>query len=161
MLNSKSLSNLLQSSHTDKLSEKLEKISVNEKIKLVRQAKGLTQESVAEKLGMSVTTYGDIERGDKDLKLSRLQEIADALDIKASELLDLTDKAVLNVCLNKKAGNDNKITVYFSSDGELEKLQMQLEMKDKELAMQQREINLLEQKIADQQKIIAFLENKT
>ncbi len=56
-------------------------MSVNEKIKLVRQAKGLTQESVAEKLGMSVTTYGDIERGDKDLKISRLQDIADALDI--------------------------------------------------------------------------------
>jgi hypothetical protein len=25
---------------------------------------------------MSVTTYGDIERGDKDLKLTRLQDIA-------------------------------------------------------------------------------------
>ncbi len=97
-------------------------MSVNEKIKLVRQAKGLTQESVAEKLGMSVTTYGDIERGDKDLKISRLQDIADALDIKASELLDVNDKGVLNINLNRKYKGDNTVSVYFSSDGELEKL---------------------------------------
>jgi transcriptional regulator with XRE-family HTH domain len=111
----------------------------------VRQAKGLTQEAVAEKLGMSVTTYGDIERGDKDLKLSRLQDIADALDIKASELLDLNDKAVLNVCLNRKYKGDNNVSVYFSSDAEIEKLQLQLEMKDKELALQQREIAYLKE----------------
>ncbi len=32
------------------------------------------------------------------------------------------------------------VSVYFSSDAEIEKLQMQLDMKDKELALQQREI---------------------
>ncbi len=37
-------------------------MSVHEKIKLVRQAKGLTQEEAAEKLNMSVSGYGDIER---------------------------------------------------------------------------------------------------
>ena len=81
-----------------------------------------------------LTTYGDIERGDKDLKLSRLQDIAEALDIKASELLDFNDKAVLNVCLNRKSKNDNKITVYFGADAEIEKLQMQLDMKDRKIA---------------------------
>ena len=120
-------------------------MSVNEKIKLVRQAKGLTQEAVAEKLGMSVTTYGDIERGDKDLKLSRLQEIANALEIKPSELLDLNDKAILNVCLNRKYKGDNNVSVYFSSDAEIEKLQLQLELKDKELAMKDREIAYLKE----------------
>ena len=120
-------------------------MSVNEKIRLVRQAKGLTQEAVAEKLGMSVTTYGDIERGDKDLKLSRLQEIANALEIKPSELLDLNDKAVLNINLNKKYKGDNNVSVYFSSDAEIEKLQLQLELKDKELAMKDREIAYLKE----------------
>lgn len=120
-------------------------MSVNEKIKLVRQAKGLTQEAVAEKLGMSVTTYGDIERGDKDLKLSKLQDIADVLEMKASELLDLTDKGVLNINLNKKFKGGNTVSVYFSSDTEIEKQQLQLELKDKELAMQQREIAYLKE----------------
>jgi len=123
-------------------------MSVNEKIKLVRQAKGLTQEAVAEKLGMSVTTYGDIERGDKDLKLSRLHDIADALDINASELLDLNDKSILNINLTRKSKGDNNISVYFSSDAEIEKLQLLLEMKAKELAMKDREIENLREIIA-------------
>jgi ssRNA-specific RNase YbeY (16S rRNA maturation enzyme) len=46
-------------------------------------------------------------------------------------LLDLNDKAVLNVCLNRKYKGDNNVSVYFSSDAEIEKLQMQLDMKDK------------------------------
>jgi transcriptional regulator with XRE-family HTH domain len=37
-------------------------MSVHEKIRLVRQAKGWTQEYLAEKLGMSVNGYRDIER---------------------------------------------------------------------------------------------------
>ena len=120
-------------------------MSVNEKIKLVRQAKGLTQEAVAEKLGMSVTTYGDIEPGDKDLKLSRLQDIANILEIKPSELLDLNDKAILNINLNKKFKGGNNVSVYFSYDAEIEKLQLQLELKDKELAMKDREIAYLKE----------------
>ena len=128
-------------------------MSVNEKIKLVRQAKGLTQEAVAEKLGMSVTTYGDIERGDKDLKLSKLQDIADALDIKASELLDLNDKSILNINLTRKSKGDNNISVYFSSDAEIEKLQMQLEMKDKELAMKDKEIAYLKKMLDMSEKL--------
>ena len=98
---------------------------------------------IAEKLGMSVTTYGDIERGDKDLKLSRLQDIANILEIKPSELLDLNDKAILNINLNKKFKGGNNVSVYFSYDAEIEKLQLQLELKDKEIAMQQREIEHL------------------
>jgi transcriptional regulator with XRE-family HTH domain len=53
-------------------------MSVNEKIKLVREAKGFTQEQVAEKLQMSKNGYGDIERGATDPKLSKLEKIAEA-----------------------------------------------------------------------------------
>ena len=53
---------MLQSSHTGILPLGVKKMSVHEKIKLVRQAKGLTQEEAAEKLNMSVSGYGDIER---------------------------------------------------------------------------------------------------
>ena len=49
-------------------------MSINEKIRLVREAKGLTQEQMAEKLEISRNSYGDIERGDNDVKLSTLQK---------------------------------------------------------------------------------------
>lgn len=128
-------------------------MSVNEKIKLVRQAKGLTQEAVAEKLGMSVTAYGDIERGDKGLKVSKLQEIADVLEMTASELLDLTDKTVLNINLNRKDKGHNKYNVYLSSDSELEKQQLIISHKD-EIIVQQK------QQIADLREHVALLKKE-
>jgi transcriptional regulator with XRE-family HTH domain len=136
-------------------------MSVNEKIKLIREAKGLTQEQVAEKLGISPTAYGNIERGDNDPKLSRLQEISDVLGITVSELLDLTDKTVLNINLNRKDKGKNKYNVYLSSSSELEKQQLIIELKDKELAMQQREIENLKVQITQLQKINALLEKNT
>ncbi|MFI3194249.1 MAG: helix-turn-helix transcriptional regulator [Methylococcaceae bacterium] len=52
-------------------------MSVNEKIRLVRETKGWTQEEVAEKLQMSNNGYGDIERGETDIKLSRLLQLSE------------------------------------------------------------------------------------
>jgi transcriptional regulator with XRE-family HTH domain len=126
-------------------------MSVHEKIKLVRQAKGLTQEDVAEKLGLSPNAYGDIERGDSDPKLSKLQKIADILEMDLSDLFDLSDKAVLNINFNKQ-GRHN---VYMSSNSEHEKLKSICELRDKEIEMYQ-------QRITDLTKIIDVLEkNKT
>jgi transcriptional regulator with XRE-family HTH domain len=56
-------------------------MSVNDKIRLIREAKGLTQEQVAEKLEMSPNAYGNIERGDNDPKLSKLQKIAEIFEL--------------------------------------------------------------------------------
>ena len=56
-------------------------MSVNDKIRLIREAKGLTQEQIAEKLEMSPNAYGNIERGDNDPKLSKLQKIAEIFEI--------------------------------------------------------------------------------
>ena len=123
-------------------------MSVHEKIRLVRQAKGFTQEEVAEKLGMSPNAYGDIERGDSDPKLSKLQKIAETLEMNLSDLLDLTDKTVLNVNFNKQGKHYN---VYMSSNAELEKQKLISEFKDKELEMYR-------QKIADLTKLIDTLE---
>ena len=118
-------------------------MSVNEKIRLIRETKGLTQEQVAEKLGVSPTVYGDIERGDTDPKLSKLEKIAEILEIRLSELVDFSDKGTLNIYCYKKGKQRG---FYFgSSNSELEKQQLVIELKDKELALQQREIAYLKE----------------
>ncbi|MFI3220392.1 MAG: helix-turn-helix transcriptional regulator [Methylococcales bacterium] len=109
---------------------------VNEKIRLIRETKGLTQEQVAEKLGMSPSSYGDIERGENDPKLSKLQKIAEILEMQLSELVDLNEKGTLNINFNKQGKN----VMYISSST--------TELKDKEIALQQREIELLNKMIA-------------
>ncbi|AKD58382.1 helix-turn-helix domain-containing protein [Spirosoma radiotolerans] len=63
-----------------------------EKIRLQRLQRGLSQENMADLLGLSTTAYGDIERGKTDLTLSRLTQIANVLAI--SPLTLLTDDAL-------------------------------------------------------------------
>lgn len=134
-------------------------MSVNEKLKLVRQAKGLTQEEVAEKLGISASTYGDIERGDREPKLSKWQKIADALEISLIELLDLTDKNSFNINFSKKDKGDNN-HVYINSTSEMEK-QLLIESKEKEISMLREMLAKQEQQIGDLKKIIQLLEEKS
>lgn len=74
--NFKPLPNLLQSGKSGIFCDREVFMSVNEKIRSIREAKGLTQEQVAEKSGISASVYGDIERGENDPKLSKLQKIA-------------------------------------------------------------------------------------
>ena len=118
-------------------------MSVHEKIKLVRQTKGFTQEDVAEQLGMSPNAYGDIERGASDVKLSKLQKISDILGINLAELLDVTDKAILNVNFNKQGKHYN---VYMSSDFETEKLKLVVDSQKKEIAYLKEIIELMKTK---------------
>jgi len=115
-------------------------MSVNEKIRRIREAKDLTQEQMAEKLGVSQSAYGDIERGDNDPKLSKLQKIADIFEIQLSELVDLSEKGTLNINFNKQGKNNIYITSSLT--------EKEMALKDKELAIQAREIENLREIIA-------------
>jgi transcriptional regulator with XRE-family HTH domain len=128
-------------------------MSVNEKIRLIREAKGLTQEQVAEKLEIAPSTYGDIERGENDLKLSKLQKIAEVLEIKLSELFELNEKGALNMINCSDFDKKNKVYIGSSSAVELEKQLLINELQKKELAMKDREIENLS-------KIITLLEKE-
>ncbi len=55
--------------------------SVYRNIKQIRELKNLKREYVALKLNMSTSGYGKIERGEVDLTLSRLTNIAKILEV--------------------------------------------------------------------------------
>ena len=60
-----------------------------EKIKATRLQRNFTQEYVAEKIGVSVTAYGQIERGKTPaISLKRLELIADTLGIGVTEIIE-------------------------------------------------------------------------
>ena len=61
--------------------------NLSEKIRQIRLRKGLSQENMADMLGLSTTAYGDLERGRTDLSFSRLENISKLLDIPLPELL--------------------------------------------------------------------------
>lgn len=70
-------------------------VSVNEKIRKVRESKAWSQEQVAEKLNMSLNGYAKIERGETKLYLDKLEQIAQVFDIDVVELMQSDGK---NIC---------------------------------------------------------------
>lgn len=61
--------------------------SIGKRIRKYRKAKGWRQEDFAEKIGLSVTYTGMIERGEKTPKLETFITIANALEVSADVLL--------------------------------------------------------------------------
>lgn len=63
------------------------KNDVTNRLREIRKAKGLTQRDVAEKAGMSVSYYTEIELQKKQLNQRRLEDLAKALEVSSSEIL--------------------------------------------------------------------------
>ncbi|OOF47025.1 helix-turn-helix domain-containing protein [Rodentibacter trehalosifermentans] len=70
-------------------------MSVNEKIRKIREAKDWSQEQMAEKLNMSLNGYAKIERGESKIYLDKLEQIAQVFDIDVVELMHSDGK---NIC---------------------------------------------------------------
>ena len=66
----------------------------SEKIRQLRLQKDLSQENMADMLGLSTTAYGDMERGRTELSFSRLENIAKLLDVSLPELLGFESKTL-------------------------------------------------------------------
>lgn len=60
---------------------------IGQRIRKVRKARGLSQDALAEKVGISTTHMSHIETGNTKLSLAVFVELATALDVRADELL--------------------------------------------------------------------------
>ncbi len=61
---------------------------IEDKIRRARLRKGITQNKIAEKIGISQPTYAQWENGKRKPKLETLKKIADALEVPVSTLYD-------------------------------------------------------------------------
>jgi transcriptional regulator with XRE-family HTH domain len=98
--------------------------------------KGWSQEEMAEKLGMVVGGYSKIERGETDVNLSRLQQIAGIFGIELSHLIGLSEKNVFNVienCNNHILSNISVSVPESELKTQLEKAQLIIEQQTKEI----------------------------
>ncbi len=57
-------------------------------IRQLRRASGISQEAFAASCGLHRTYIGGIERGERNVSFANLLRIADALDVRPSQLLD-------------------------------------------------------------------------
>jgi len=130
-------------------------MSVHEKIRLIRQAKGWTQEYLAEKLGMSINGYGDLERGDSDIKLSKLEKIAELLGVELTELCCSSEKGFVNLSTGRSKQNNKNYCSISSSIIESSELAHKLEKSEQLNEQQSKEIELLKEVIALMKKEVA------
>lgn len=63
-------------------------MKTHEKIQVLRKAKGLTQEDLAEQLNMSKNGYANIEQNNTKLTIDKLIQISAVLGIEPKQLLD-------------------------------------------------------------------------
>ena len=73
------------------------------KIKQIRELKNITQEHIANELGLSTRAYSKIETGETQLTINRLNEISRILNIDPLEVLGFDDKKVFT--FNHSQGN--------------------------------------------------------
>ena len=75
-------------------------MEIGDRLRERRRQMGMTQEDVAALLGISVTYYGEIERGKRQLSVSRILNIYEKLDLDPTYLLtgeQITGKALYEV----------------------------------------------------------------
>lgn len=62
---------------------------LGQKVKALREAKGLSQEQLAEQMDTQHTQIGRIERGEVNSSINKLRKLATGLGISISELVNI------------------------------------------------------------------------
>lgn len=126
-------------------------MQIHEKLKAIRQLKGLTQEELAEKINLAVNSYGKFERGeaDADIKWKKLCKIAELLEVDIQDLIDTKERSIMNLaehCCNNNISQHGVILLTETQCAhELEKAQLIIQQKDFILAQKDKEIRRLEE----------------
>lgn len=110
-------------------------IDIGNNIKKFRELKDLTREQIASELNMSLSNYSKIERGEIDPTLSRIEQIAETLQIDLAQLLNFDASQIFNVSNNKLVqGTGAKAeNMYFSGDDYKEKYIKMLEAENERM----------------------------
>ncbi|MCO6149334.1 helix-turn-helix domain-containing protein [Flavobacterium sp. NRK1] len=85
--------------------------TVEEKIRNIRELKNLTQEYMAEKLGITQAGYSKIENGTTVLTYAKLIQIAKILEINIEDIIAFDSQKYFNSFNNVKGNNNGSITI--------------------------------------------------
>ena len=132
-------------------------MSVNEKIRTIRETRNWSQEDRAEKMNMSKNGYAKIERGETKLNLHKLEQIANIFNIDVLELIKNDDKNVLFFM------NDHNTNYYGSNENltsEIDLLKLTISHKDELLKQRDLVIEQKDSEISALKEIISLLKSK-
>ena len=82
-------------------------IKIGDKIRELRKAKGFSQESIADASAMGRTYMGRVERGEQNISIQNLIQIAFALNVNVGELIPPLNELQNPVQINALHTNSN------------------------------------------------------
>jgi transcriptional regulator with XRE-family HTH domain len=100
---------------------------IAEKIRKLREVKGLKQESMAKRMGLTTNGYGKIERGESSITLDRLEQIAQVLEVSTLDILQFDDNFVYNITTMNNSATNGIVNNYSLSEAERTLLMKQIE----------------------------------
>ena len=84
-------------------------MNIGNNIEAIRKEKGLTQSVVAEKIGIKQATYSEQVNPHYNLTISRLKEIADALEVSVVDIITYPEHWVPETGACRKCAEKDKI----------------------------------------------------
>ena len=78
---------------------------IGEQIRRIRALRGYSQETLAEKIGVSYQQIQKYEKGDSELKINRLESIAEALEVPLLELININSSELSDPKQNYREKN--------------------------------------------------------
>ena len=95
----------------------MDNLNIGYKIKKLRELKNLTQEHMANSIGISQGAYSRMELGETEITYSKLEKISEELGLKPEEIIAFNESVVFNV-MNNQTGNGLVINNSQLSEGE-------------------------------------------
>jgi transcriptional regulator with XRE-family HTH domain len=100
------------------MKQKVNLTKIGSSIRKIREIKGLKQENVAQKLGLTTNGYGKIERGESQINLERLNQIAEIFHVSPNDILDFNENTVYNFENMNNSAPNGTVNNYSSSEDE-------------------------------------------
>jgi transcriptional regulator with XRE-family HTH domain len=125
-----------------------------DKIRAFRTIKNFSQDNLAQMLGISLTAYAKLERGETEMSFTRLEQIAKAMEVRVVDLLNFGEQGFfyMNNSINSSNHNPNLMFINGVSKEttelliEVQKLRAEKEGFIKEVTHLKKIIDLLEKK---------------
>lgn len=116
-----------------------------EKICFIREKQNLTQEQMANELGLSTNGYANLERSETRLSVDRLEQIANIFGVDITELMTSDENNTIMVYHSTSTSNLNIFSNASESmlEAEIARLQLIISHKNELLEQQKREIETI------------------
>ncbi|MGQ7263567.1 helix-turn-helix domain-containing protein [Vreelandella sp. V005] len=69
-------------------------VAFGQRVREIRKSRGLSQEGMAALAGVDRSYMGHIERGEKNITLTKIYQISDALGIEVADLFPRTENVI-------------------------------------------------------------------